>query len=681
MAHIDTSPRNNNGQELRHALRVLKALSCGLHFALCVLLFAAAINAQTTPADLADRTPEELMNIQVYSASKFVQNVSDAPAFVTVITADEIQRNGYRTLADILKSVPGFYISYDRNYTYVGVRGVLRAAADYNTRVLLMVNGHRINDNIYDMAFIGTDFPLDVDLIERVEISRGPSSSLYGTSAFYAVIDVITRRGRDLRGGEISADAASFGSFRERVTYGNVFGETDLLLSATHYDSSGHTLYFPEFDTPENNFGVTSHTDDDATRSFFASLSHREWTVRGAYNYRQKGIPTGAYGTVFGDPRSRSLDQRSYLEVSYDNSFRNWELLARFAFDQYDYNGFYVLPAAPPDNAPWVELDYGSGKWWTSELKLSRKLAMRQELNLGCEFRDNLQQDQQSIGFLDRRDSVIYAFYGEHQIGVRRWLVLNVGARYDHYDTFGGTTNPRFAIIIKPRPKTTLKLLYGTAMRAPNAFEVSYAGLDYSANPLLRPERGRTYEVVWEQGIRKNFQLITSAYRTSSSGLISQEVAGMDEMYFANAAGAISRGLELQLSGKLPRAWQTRAGFSVEKSTDAITGAILTNSPRTLAKLNLTGPLWKKNLFLGFDGQYTGARNTLRLNRLGGYPLANVTLTTKPIAKRMQASFSVYNLLDRRYADDAGDELIQDSILQDGRSFRMKLVYHLGGEK
>jgi outer membrane receptor for ferrienterochelin and colicins len=113
----------------------------------------------------------------VFGASKFDQKLTEAPASVTLITASDIKKFGWRTLAEILQSVGGFFTTYDRNYHYVGVRGFGRPR-DYNTRVLLLVDGHRVNDAINDSAFIGTDFPLDVDLIDRVEIIRGPSSSL-----------------------------------------------------------------------------------------------------------------------------------------------------------------------------------------------------------------------------------------------------------------------------------------------------------------------------------------------------------------------------------------------------------------------------------------------------------------------------------------------------------------------
>ena len=114
--------------------------------------------------------------------------------------------HAYRTLADVLNSVRGFYTSYDRNYSYIGVRGFARPG-DYNTRVLLLIDGHRFNEPTYDMAAIGTDFPIDVSLVDKVEVIRGPASSLYGTSAFFAVINVITKTASARQGTQVEMAA------------------------------------------------------------------------------------------------------------------------------------------------------------------------------------------------------------------------------------------------------------------------------------------------------------------------------------------------------------------------------------------------------------------------------------------------------------------------------------------
>ena len=217
--------------------------------------------------DLTDLSLEELMNLKVdtvYAASKFQQGVNEAPASITIITSDQIEKNGYRTLSDVLQSVPGFYVTNDRNYSYVGMDGISRPT-DYNTHLLIMVDGHRVNDNIFNGAYVGTEALVDVQLIKRIEIIRGPGSSLYGANAFLGVINIVTKRGRDLQGAEVSEDAGSLQTYRERATYGQRYANgLELLLSETYYDSKGNRqLFFPEFNAPATNNGIARNADAD----------------------------------------------------------------------------------------------------------------------------------------------------------------------------------------------------------------------------------------------------------------------------------------------------------------------------------------------------------------------------------------------------------------------------------
>ena len=190
-----------------------------------VLAFPASALAQPPPPtapDLNDKSLEELMTIDVASvvgATRHEQRVTEAPSSVTIVTSADIATFGWRTLAEILRNVRGFYVTYDRNYTYLGVRGFGRPT-DYNNRVLVLIDGHRLNDNVYDASNIGTEFPMDVDLIDRVEIIRGPGSALYGTSAFFAVVNVITRRGGAIGGAEGALEAGSQQTYRARGTIG-----------------------------------------------------------------------------------------------------------------------------------------------------------------------------------------------------------------------------------------------------------------------------------------------------------------------------------------------------------------------------------------------------------------------------------------------------------------------------
>src|SRR5258707_11103753 len=101
------------------------------------------------PIEAPEISLEQLMKLEVpivEAASKYKQKITEAPSSVTIITADEVKKYGHRTLAEILESVPGMYITSDRNYSFLGTRGVSRG--DFNSRVLLLVDGHRVNNNL-----------------------------------------------------------------------------------------------------------------------------------------------------------------------------------------------------------------------------------------------------------------------------------------------------------------------------------------------------------------------------------------------------------------------------------------------------------------------------------------------------------------------------------------------------
>jgi outer membrane receptor for ferrienterochelin and colicin len=124
--------------------------------------------ALTVAASAEDTTElESLLATPVYAASKYQQSVADAPAAVTIITQGEIRAFGWRTLAEVLNAVRGVYTRNDRAYSYVGVRGLGRPG-DYSSRLLLLVDGVRINDNLYDSVMTGRESPLDIDLVERI---------------------------------------------------------------------------------------------------------------------------------------------------------------------------------------------------------------------------------------------------------------------------------------------------------------------------------------------------------------------------------------------------------------------------------------------------------------------------------------------------------------------------------
>ena len=218
-----------------------------------VLLLVTLESAIVLPAsgatvvdDYTSLNLEQLMAIPVYSAAKREQKTSEAPSSVTVITSQDVRAYGWRTLSDLLRSVPGIYVTYTRTYGSMGVRGFERGG-DFGGRILLLFNGHRMNDPLYDSAAIMEDFILDLDLIDRVEIVRGPGSTLYGTNAFFAVVNVLTKKAENYDGFEASGEAGTMDAYRGRLTFGTRGDDgAELLLSASGMTSDGKAeIYMP----------------------------------------------------------------------------------------------------------------------------------------------------------------------------------------------------------------------------------------------------------------------------------------------------------------------------------------------------------------------------------------------------------------------------------------------------
>jgi len=656
-----------------------------LFWTLTLFLTTIPLLAQTADIDLSEASLEQLGEIRVYTASKHVQSGQDAPSAVTVITSDQIERYGYRTLGEILGSVRGFFVTYDRNYTSLGARGFARPG-DYNTRILLLVDGHRMNDNVYDEAMLGTEFTLDVDLIDRVEVIRGPVSSLYGSNALFAVVNVFTKKGHDLNGLELSGETGSFNTNQGRISYGRKLRELEFLVSGTFYGSRGpNEIFFPQLNTPQNNHGIASHADDDQVGSALATIRFRDFTLQASHGTREKSIPTGAYGTIFGDSRTRTTDAHAYLDLRYEHTFaHSWDLLTRWFIDRSTYQGTYIYSGDQPNQVR-PNLDYSDGKWWGSEVQIAKTVLKRHRLTAGGEYRNNYRQDQSNynldpfeLTLHDRRSSFSGALFLQDELTISKTLTLNAGLRYDYYNRMDSSTDPRAALIYRPRSRTTLKYIYGEAFRVPNVFEMYYSAFPEVPNPALRPERIRGNEVVWEQGVTKHAWITTSVFYNRIYGLVTDGPTANGGIMFRNLQDVRSVGAELEVRGQLPHGLEGAASYSFQETKDIGTGELLSNSPRNLAKLRLSQPVLHRNMFVSLDAQYRSRIQSLDSGTVSPFTVVNLNLLGRNLRRRLDLSAGIYNLLNRRYFDPPSNENLQLPIPQDGRSFRIGLTWHPG---
>jgi iron complex outermembrane receptor protein len=646
-----------------------------------VIALAAPAGAQS----LTELSLEKLMRLdagRVFGASERSQPVTEAPTSVSFITAEDIARYGYRSLADILHGVRGMYVSDDRNFSNLGARGFGKPG-DYNSRILLLVNGHRVNDNIFGQAAIGTEFGLDPATFERVEIIRGPASSVYGDSAFFAVVNVITKTGGSIDGTAVTYETGSLGTQLVRGMVGRRLANgVDFALSSTMEASTGNKrLYFPEFDTPETNNGIAEGLDGQGFNQHYGRLAFRNFTVTGAYGRRRKDVPTAYLGTLFNEQiePERTIDRHSLFDVEYARSVGGSRVVLRGAYDRFTSDGYY-----PFDGSPFARLAVGyydlAGSWVTVGGRVTRSLPW-QTLMLGAEYIDNVEQkyvtgylgDETPQASIDRSSSR-RAVYMQDEIRLGRHLIVNGGLRYDGYQHFNRVT-PRTALIVMPTPDQSFKYLYGRAFRAPNIYETIelYFGPDVTA---LRPESIGTHEVVWERYTSDWLRTSVSSYWYKADRLItligSDDPSAVLGVTYVNQGDVRAKGLELEAQMRLWGDAEGHLSYALQEARDQATGDILTNSPRQMLKGRVSAPLFWSGSSVALEVLGIGSRQTIAGNTLPAAGTANLTVT-KSLGRSFELVGTVRNMFDVEYAIPASSSHVQDSIPQNGRTFRVGL--------
>ena len=651
------------------------------------LLWCAAVPVVSAQVDIAQLPLEQLMQMEVRTASRYAQTALEAPAAVSVVTAEDIRLFGYRTLAEVLASMRGLYVSYDRSYHYLGMRG-FATPGDYNTRVLLLVNGVRFNDNVYDQATIGTDFPLDLDLVDRVEFVPGPGSAVYGANAFFGVVNVITRTGAQLPGPQVSLESGSHGSAKGRFSVGTVDDHGgDWLVAVTRASSRGADQYLAAFDAPDTNRGVAQRLDFDRRTQLFARVQQEGLALTLAHGERTKGTPTAAFSQVFNDPRSRFVDANTRIAAEYNRQLQpSLAFTGRLHAGHYRFVGDYVYDAPPVT----LNRDVSTGRWWGADLQWVSTALARHKLAWGVDVRRDTVIEQRNFdidppaSYLDtRRSGHAVGVYVQDEFALAPSLTLHTGLRWGKQSGSAGSLHPRLGLVYWWSPATALKLLHGTAYRPPNAYERDYS-VDVAGgtvlNSGLRSEKVRTTELALEHAPTGALRMLLTAFRSQVSDLVTLGESGVaDRLTFGNARQVRVEGIEAEMQRRWQNGARLRVAYGWQRARNAGQPGPLTNSPRHLLKAQWSDTLELPGLGPGQPGHYAleaiaiGPRSTLANARLPGHVLANAVYTRK--AGPVDVSVGVYNVFNRRYADPASYEIREDAIRQDGRTYRVKLTY------
>jgi iron complex outermembrane receptor protein len=640
-------------------------------------------NAAKAPSatTATDALLEDLPVVQ--TAALHQQTLQEAPANVTVISRAEIKKYGYRTLADALNSARGFYLSNDRIYHYLGVSGV-SLPGDFNTRILVMVNGHSMTEHVYDSNnFFGQDFDLDMDLVERIEIIRGSTSALYGSNAMLATINVITRSPVDMTGIRVSTENDSFGQKKLFVSDAAYLGKgANLLVGGSLFDDAGQNIFVPQLNSPATNSGVATNSDGETGYHAFANLVWGDWTFTAYFGTRRKQVPINwADNTLFNDHGLHARDGRNFVEASRTRDIgSNGKLRYRFYWDDYRYDDRFDYNFA----AITTETNHARNDFLRSEITWSRPFTSRGDITLGLQgewelrnlqYLDETTPVQSQLLRISVPDRTI-ALFTQQEWRLAPHLTADIGLRFDSSRNYGSDLSPRIALVYQWNAATVFKAVYGHPFRNPSAYEKFFDdGQDLIANLGLHAERANTWELSAEHKFGSSVTAIVDAFAYRMQDLLT-EVFPPDGSpgQFQNVARVHSTGVEFELSGKLSHELELLASDAVQRAIDPVTGFVLANSPHMVAKLRLGLPVFTHRAFLSSTVQFMSARGTDAGATVSPVLTQNLLLCTKtPLSSGLEVQAGVLNLWNRMYYDPAG--LAVDTVREDGRSFFVKFTW------
>lgn len=624
--------------------------------------------------DLFEMSLSDLMNQEVVSASKFVQKSAESATSISVITADDIKNFNYATLGEALNSQRGIYLTNDRNYLYVGSRGFSRPT-DYNNRIVIMIDGHIMNEVFYGSGFMGNELALNLKNVEKIEIIRGPGASLYGSGSMHNIVNVIMKKATETDGLLLSAGTGSFGQNMFSAAYGGKLKDVDISVSGTAGLSKGENFYFPELDSPSSNNGISTGKDWEKHAGFQAAIKRNNFKFSAGYSLRYKGIPTGAYETDL-DGDVFTQDYRYYIETSYSKEFnKNCLLLARAYYDDYYYKGSY--PSGGIDL-----FDQSVGRWAGSELQFYTKTGKRNTLISGIEYKyifraDYREWDNSSTYFNQNFPYSFFSLYTHDQFTLSGNLSFTAGFRYDHYSVFGDAFSPRAAIVYTYSDASSVKLLYNEAFRIPNIYESFYESEnDHKSNPDIKPEKIRAFEIAWGHKINEQFFGSLSLYTFIMRDLIDQILDNTDDLtVFRNISKVNGTGIEYELRYKPSIKSNGYFNLSLQKAKDPATGNLLTNSPEILIKSGMVFPVFNL-ISLSPEIFFESGRYTLQGDKTSNVYLFNLSLGSIRFLKYFDVSVKARNLFDLKYKYPGGYEHIQDVLPQARRRIFIQLNAH-----
>lgn len=629
---------------------------------------------------------EELVSIATGSSKPIYK----APAVASVITAREIERMGARNLNDVLETVPGLHIMpspIDRLNPTFAIRGI---NSSFNPQVLMLINGIPFKKN--DNGGRPTLFRLPVSSISRVEVIRGPGSAVYGADAFSGVINIITKDAGDIDGTEVGGRGGSFNSKDFWLQHGDTWGGLDVALTFEWQKSDGDDKRrLNEDAAPTISLAPGPLETRYEVFDTHLELKKADWKLR-LWNWRLVDAGVGAGGALALDPVG-SEDTNLYLaDLTYSNDHlaQNWDFSANLHYKYYKSDSYFIL--YPPGNLglpdgmignPWItrqDLGFDVAAVYEGMRSHSWRVGagfMYEEIDTGeiNNFQPatfGILTDVSNTDAVTMSDALRRLWYLSLQ---DEWQLapdweLTAGVRFDEYSDFGGTLNPRLALVWATRYNLTSKLLYGRAFRAPTLAELSNKTI-VVGNSELDPETIDTFELAFDYRPTFDWQLNLSIFFYQAKDLIT----------FANRVATTNDqngyGFELEAKWDVNDKLDLGGNFALQHSEDVDTEERIANVPsyqQTLFADWKFLPNWNLHPQINWVGGYKREETDTR-PELDDYLIVDLTVSRKQIAEHWDFTLAARNLFDEDAKEPSdGVNLLEDFPLE-GRSLWAELSY------
>lgn len=643
--------------------------------ALCVL---ALIAPPVVAKDQLDRLLA--MPMDALSAMPAQQEASRAerkdpatqPVLITLLTANDIRAFGYRTMSDIMNALPGIFTTNDQVYTYVGARG-LSGIGNYNSRILVTIDGYRFNDNVYrQIGLSGDEFPIDIELIDRVEFVPGPASAENGTNAFLGVVNIITRSASSQHKAELTSSYASGNEWRVRGTSYAEVAKGSLMLSYSKLNADGFNWSYPS--------GVARGVDDQRADKLFAKYERGAFHANLLFSDRYKQVPNAIEYTKFGNANTWYQDRYTMADLRY-----RWfetpkaNFTTRLHWGNYRFDGNYAY-------ANNVNYRGGAeGNWWGVEFHTHWQVNEAHKLQHGLIFQDNTRQWLYT-GLIGNATPVIDSSVSTQAASTwleDRWqltpkLLAVMGLRVDHNLQQKTFASPKLGAVYQLSSDDTLRINYAEAWLSPNIYQLRYGSKDptsgfQSPNPKLNPEYIKSLDVSWEHNHERLGRFGVSGFTYQTQDMVELVVpAGSAQEIHLNRNDLSATGVQLEWHKAVANGWRVSASATLQGVAER-GQQWQVDAPERLAKMQLRLPRMQ-GVLTALEWQYISERRQRDFQPLPDNHLVNLTLT-KPINQELTAQLSFYNLFDQPYRVPLSADFPEQSAPQPGRVARVKLEW------